>query len=152
LQNLKTIHIFKIIFHRTPINYLLVNLAVADMVVATFFAPMHIFVHTFTHPDGFIGTLLCKFLTGGAFAWTGGASSVFTLVAISVERYYAVNYPHGNKGKLTHNKLKVRLSYEIVWFPYRCQVKKSRHLHLGRVALSAKRLVSIRAMHKIKAT
>lgn len=102
------------IFYRTPINYLLVNLAVADMVVATFFAPMHIFVHTFTHPDGFTGTLLCKFLTGGAFAWTGGASSVFTLVAISVERYYAVNYPHGNKGKLTHNKLKVCLSLDIV--------------------------------------
>ncbi|KAL9957293.1 hypothetical protein ACROYT_G038909 [Oculina patagonica] len=77
------------------------------MVVATFFAPMHIFVHTFTHPDGVTGTMLCKLLTGGAFAWTGAASSVFTLVTISVERYFAVTYPHGNKGKLTNNKLKV---------------------------------------------
>ena len=77
------------------------------MMVATFFAPMHVFIHTFTHPDGFTGAMLCKFLKGGTFAWIGAASSVFTLIAISVERYYAVNYPYGNKGKLTNNKLKV---------------------------------------------
>ncbi|KAL9957300.1 hypothetical protein ACROYT_G038919 [Oculina patagonica] len=92
---------------RTPMNYLLVNLAVADLMVATFFALMHIFIHTFTHPDGVTGTMFCKFLTGGTFGWVGGVSSSFTLVAIATERYYAVIYPHGNKGKLTKSKLKV---------------------------------------------
>ena len=77
------------------------------MMVATFFAPMHIFIHTFTHPDGVAGTMLCRLLTGGGFAWVGGAASVLTLVTISVERYYAVNYPRGNKAKLTNDKLKV---------------------------------------------
>ncbi|KAL9957221.1 hypothetical protein ACROYT_G038832 [Oculina patagonica] len=33
--------------------------------------------------------------------------SVVTLVAIAIERYYAVMYPLGNKGKLTKRKLKV---------------------------------------------
>ena len=94
-------------FIRIPINYLLVNLAVADMMVAVFFAPFHIFIHTFTHPEGVIGRVLCSLVTGGGFAWVGGACSAFTLVAIAIERYYTVNYPHGNKGKLTNAKLKV---------------------------------------------
>ena len=76
--------------------------------VAVFFSPLHIFIHAFTHPDGVAGNVLCKLLTGGNFGWIGGASSAFTLVAIATERYYAVNYPHGNKGKLTMKKLKVR--------------------------------------------
>ena len=75
-------------------NYLLVNLAVADMMVAAFFAPMRVFIHMFTHPEGVAGTVLCKLVTGGAFTWIGAASSVFTLVAISVERYYTVAGAH----------------------------------------------------------
>ena len=90
-------------------NYLLVNLAVADLMVAVFFSQLHVFIHTYTHPDGLTGDLLCKLLTGGALGWVGGTSSAFTLLAVSTERYYAVNYPHGNKGKLTTKKLKVRL-------------------------------------------
>ena len=94
-------------FDRTPINFLLLNLAVADMTVATFFAPAYIVSHTFTHPDGMTGTVLCKLITGGNLAWMGSAASVFTLVAIAIERYYTVIYPHGNKWKLTNRKLKV---------------------------------------------
>ena len=90
-------------------NYLLVNLAVADLMVAVFFAQLHVFIHTYTHPDGLTGDVLCKLLTGGALGWVGGTSSAFTLLAVATERYYAVNYPHGNKGKLTTKKLKVRL-------------------------------------------
>ena len=55
------------------------------------------------------GKILCILLTGGNLAWVGASSSVVTLVAIAVERYYAVIYPHGNKGKLTIRKLKVCL-------------------------------------------
>lgn len=75
--------------------------------VAVFFSPLHIFIHTFTHPDGVAGDVLCKTLTGRNLGWLGGSSSAFTLVAVAIERYYAVNYPHSNKGKLTHGKLKV---------------------------------------------
>ena len=92
---------------RTSINYLLMNLAVADMTVATFFAPQYIFKHTFIHPDGLTGTVLCKLLTAGNLGWVGGGASVFTLVAIAIERYYAVMRPYGRK--LTDGKVKVRL-------------------------------------------
>ena len=88
-------------------NYLLVNLAVADMMVATFISPQFILIHAFDHPGGITGTLLCKLLTGGNLMWTGATASAFSLVVIAFERYYSVKYPYGNKGKLTKEKVKV---------------------------------------------
>ncbi|KAL9957199.1 hypothetical protein ACROYT_G038808 [Oculina patagonica] len=93
---------------RIPINYLLFNLAIADILYAMCIVPKVLFKLAFTHhPGGITGTLLCKLLTHGNIAWIGGASSVVTLVAIAIERYYAVVYPFGNKWKLTKHKLKV---------------------------------------------
>lgn len=99
------------IFHRTPINCLLVNLAVADILYAAFIAPNTFVKLASIHPDGVTGTVLCKVLTGGNLAWVAGTSSVVTLVAIAAERYYAVIYPIGSIGKLTKCKLKVRHCY-----------------------------------------
>ena len=96
------------IFHRTPINYLLVNLAIADALYATFVTPLTFLKITSTHPGGIIGTVLCKLVTGGCLAWIAGTSSAVTLVAIAAERYFAVIYPAGDVGKLTKRKLKVR--------------------------------------------
>ena len=95
------------LFHRTSVNYLLMNLAVADITVATFFVPRYILFHTFTHPDELAGTVLCKLLTAANMGWTGAVVSIVTLVAIAIERYYAVVYPLENIGKLTTRKLKV---------------------------------------------
>ncbi|KAL9975317.1 hypothetical protein ACROYT_G012470 [Oculina patagonica] len=61
---------------------------------------------TSSHPEGMIGTVFCKLLTGGNVAWIGAVSSFVTLVAIAIERYYAVVYPLRNKGDLTERKLK----------------------------------------------
>ena len=89
-------------------NYLLVNLAVADILYAVFITPDAFFWLTSTHPDGMTGiTVLCKFLTGRNIAWIGAASSFVTLATIAVERYYAVVHPLGDKGKITKRKLKV---------------------------------------------
>ena len=102
------------IFHRTPINYLLVNLAIADALFATFVTSQTFLKFAPTHPGGTIGTLLCKLVTGGWLAWIAGDSSVITLVAIAAERYYAVIYPTGNVGKFTKAKLKVSHSQKSV--------------------------------------
>ncbi|KAL9957197.1 hypothetical protein ACROYT_G038806 [Oculina patagonica] len=92
---------------RIPVNFLLVNLAIADIMYATFIAPKVFFKLSFAHhPGGMTGTVLCKLLTDGAIAWIGGACSIVTLVAIAIERYFAVMHPHGNKWKLTKGKLK----------------------------------------------
>ncbi|KAL9957377.1 hypothetical protein ACROYT_G039008 [Oculina patagonica] len=94
---------------RSLVNYLLVNLAAADILYAVFMAP-NIFVVQFSfiqHPDGVIGQVLCKVVTGGSVAWVGGVTSIFTLLVIAIERYYAVVYPYGHQRKLTTRELKV---------------------------------------------
>ena len=88
-------------------NFLLVNLALADIMVAIFIAPQFILIHAFKHPGGIAGTLLCKLLTGGNLMWTGATASSFSLVVIAFERYYAVVYPYNSRRKLTTRKLKV---------------------------------------------
>ena len=95
------------IFHRTPINYLLVNLAIADALYAIFITPQTFIKIIPTHPGGTVGTFLCKLVTGGSLAWIAGDSTVITLVAIAAERYCVVTYPAGNVGKFTMGKLKV---------------------------------------------
>ncbi|KAL9957216.1 hypothetical protein ACROYT_G038826 [Oculina patagonica] len=92
---------------RIPINFLIVNLAVADILFAAFITPSVFSDLTYTnHPDGVAGTVLCKLFTHGNVAWLAAASSIVTLVAISIERYHAVMHPLDNKWKLTVNKLK----------------------------------------------
>jgi len=91
-----------------------VNLAAADIAFAIFLTPKYILSRTFNHPDGTTGKVLCRLLTGGTLGWFGGVSSAFTLVAVAVERFYAVMYPHGNKGRLTRRKLKV--TYDALSF------------------------------------
>ena len=88
-------------------NYLLLNLAVADIIYSTFLMPTSILSYIFTHPEGMAGKVLCTLLTDGNFAWVGAETSTFTLVAISIERYFVVIFPHENKRKLTIRKLKV---------------------------------------------
>jgi len=94
---------------RIPINYLLVNLAVSDMLYVTFITPSVFIVQfSFTNlPDGVTGTVLCKFFTTGTIAWVGAASSILTLSVVAIERYYAVVYPLGDKEKITMDNLKV---------------------------------------------
>ena len=94
-------------FWRITINYLLVNLAVSDILFATFITPKVIVSLNLRQPNGVAGLVLCKLLTGGNLAWIPGITSVFTLVAISFERYYTVVYPLDPNRKLTQHKLKV---------------------------------------------
>lgn len=91
---------------RIPMNYLLVNLAVCDMMVAVFMSPRFVFSQTLNHSSGTLGDYLCKILTGDSFTWTGALASDFTLVCIAVERYLAINYPYSDKKRLTTKKLK----------------------------------------------
>ena len=72
-------------------------------------------MHTFTHPDGMTGKVLCNLVTGGNLAWVGSGASVFTLVAIAIERYHAVVHPLRAKYKLAICKLKVYLKLLCLW-------------------------------------
>jgi len=76
-------------FRRSTLDYLFLNLAFADITVAVFAIPQYVLNHIFVHPLGSVGDFLCRFVTGGNLMWTGGAASVFTLVAIAFERRHA---------------------------------------------------------------
>lgn len=78
---------------RNLLDYLLLNLAIADSSTVIFLSPKYIFSHAFSHPDGSLGNALCIAVTGGNIGWVGAVTSVFCLVAIAAERYYAVVYP-----------------------------------------------------------
>ena len=91
-------------------NVLIFNLAVADALFAALITPKLIVSLNLRHPGGLAGSILCTLITGGGFAWAGAFCSTYTLVAIAIERYYAVTDPHGNKWKLTKRKLKVCLN------------------------------------------
>ena len=82
--------------HRTPIHILLFNLAVADGLFALLIVPKLIVSLNSKHPEGAGGLVLCLLC------------AIYTLVAIAVERYYAVTDPYGKKWTLTKRKLKDR--------------------------------------------
>ena len=92
---------------KTAMNYLLLNLAVADMMVGVFFAPKILFMSTFTHPTGTAGDVLCKLITEPTIAWLAAFVSAFGLALIAIERFYAVVHPHSIRHRITKRKLKV---------------------------------------------
>ena len=98
--------LFLFISHRTPFNYLLVNLAVADIIYPTFLLIYDTYNHSLHTPDEMPGNAICLSLR--KLAWIGADSSVFTLIAIARERFFTVVHPHSIQRKLTWQKLKVR--------------------------------------------
>ena len=90
---------------RAPINYLLVNLALADMMVAVAIASQYVIARTYHHPYSTSGDYFCRFLTGGNFIWIGGVASGFFLTVIAVERYLAITRPIRDRFRLTTRRL-----------------------------------------------
>ena len=78
---------------KTPINWLLFHLAIADLLVAVFFIPPCILRHFIELPSGVIGDLLCKLVMNGPFGWMAASATSFVLVLIAFERYSATLHP-----------------------------------------------------------
>ncbi|CAH3180468.1 unnamed protein product, partial [Porites evermanni] len=88
-------------------------LAAADICYVTFITPSIILSHDVDHPKGIAGTILCAVVTEGGLAWTGAEASIFTLLVVAFERYFAVVHPYGNRGKLTFRTVKVTIP--VIW-------------------------------------
>lgn len=78
---------------KTPINWLLFHLAIADVLVSVFFIPPCILSHFIEQAGGVIGDNLCKFILSGVLGWVSAAASSYLLVVIAFERYHATVYP-----------------------------------------------------------
>ena len=71
-------------------NIFIVNLAVADLAFLVFCVPFHAVIYT--SPDTWpFGNVVCKVVHGVQFA--SMAASIYTLVAMSLDRFLAVGYP-----------------------------------------------------------
>ncbi|XP_020905383.1 QRFP-like peptide receptor [Exaiptasia diaphana] len=90
---------------KTAMDYLLVNLAVSDILSAVFVIPRYIVIHAYRHPRDLPGDILCRVVTGGSLIWVGGAASVFTLLVIAVDRYHAVVQPHSLRHRIALKRI-----------------------------------------------
>ena len=100
---------------RTPMNYLLVNLAASDITVAIFIAVRYIFPLLFMHPKGRAGDVVCQLFTGETFVWVGALASTFSLVCIALERYLAIKFPYDERKRVTTAKLKCVVVFSWVF-------------------------------------
>ena len=93
---------------KTSTNYLLLSLAVADMIFGIFIFPEFIFlqVGVLEHPKGFLGDILCKTLTGSGISWVAGESALMIVMTLIIERYFAVCRPHSFRQRFSPRKVK----------------------------------------------
>lgn len=91
---------------QTPMNYLLANLALADLLFALFFIPRRLLITEFEHPGGWVGDFLCMTFTHGNLSWVASVAAVITLLFIAWERYQAIIHPHNSRGRMKKGKLR----------------------------------------------
>ena len=86
---------------QTTTNYLLVNLAVADIIMLLWATQSQVFRLTYEHPSGDAGDYLCKFVTGGAMVTLAITVTTFTLALIAIEKHNALVMPMKESIRLT---------------------------------------------------
>lgn len=90
---------------RSITNFFLANLAVADFCVAVFCVYQNFFMYIVT--NWILGEFLCKMYL--FIQSLSNTASIFILVAICAERYFAIIYPITSKQILTPRRLKLKI-------------------------------------------
>ncbi|XP_077864150.1 allatostatin-A receptor-like [Saccoglossus kowalevskii] len=84
-------------------NTCIVSLAVADLFTSVLIIPYPL-VHI---PSGFVGELVCRFYVSGFLLWMNFDASVFNLMVVTAERYFAVVHPIKHKIHFTKKMMQV---------------------------------------------
>ncbi|XP_006822122.1 histamine H2 receptor-like [Saccoglossus kowalevskii] len=95
---------------RTITNHFLVSLATADLITSVVIVPLP--VPTSISP-GLIGELYCRFIWSKFLLWVSIKASVFNLVAVTIERYYALMHPGRYNRYFTRKRTKLVVA--LVW-------------------------------------
>ncbi|XP_031558658.1 mu-type opioid receptor-like [Actinia tenebrosa] len=94
-------------------NFLFANLALSDFLTLVFGIPNAVALEVGNHPEGLLGTWLCKFVTAGNEIGIMSTSSVLTLCLLAVERYNAIVKPMATNRRLTTSNTKYALT--LIW-------------------------------------
>lgn len=93
----------------TTINFLLVNLAVADLLTLLWLIPAEVFKFL-DHPGGDFGNFLCKFVTLNSLPMVTLSVSGVTLTVIALERYHALLRPMSSRFRLRTDNVKYAIT------------------------------------------
>lgn len=91
-NTLVIVAVYKKRYLRSTTNYLLLNLAISDIISTVLLIPIAI-GNAFPPEEGILGDVLCKFIISYHVPLTASFSSILTLTILAVERYHAVVKP-----------------------------------------------------------
>ena len=98
----------------TTTNYLLLNLAVADLITLLLCPGLYDYALTKAHLEGLTGDLICKLFAGNAVVPITINVAVLTVCTISVERYLALLKPFRSNLRISEDKVKYVIA--VLWF------------------------------------
>ncbi|XP_056134872.1 galanin receptor type 1b [Lampris incognitus] len=94
---------------KSTTNIFILNLSIADLSFLLFCVPFHATIYSL--PEWIFGAFLCKF--GHYFVTVSMLVSIFTLVAMSVDRYVAV--VHSKKSPCIRNRRNALIGVGVIW-------------------------------------
>ncbi|KAJ7372239.1 hypothetical protein OS493_019683 [Desmophyllum pertusum] len=97
----------------TTTNYLLLNLAVADLFTLLLCPGLYDFALANVHLKGFTGDLICKLFAGNAVVPITINVAVLTVCTIAVERYLALMKPFRSNLRISEEKVKYVIA--VLW-------------------------------------
>ena len=92
---------------KSPMNYLLLNLAASDLLMGMAMLPRFLLSDIGDLSPGKTADILCKALLLGNLGWVGAISSIFSLVLIAVERFYVVAKPPSSRHRITTKRMRI---------------------------------------------
>ena len=98
----------------TTTNFLLLNLAVADLFTLLLCPGLYDFALTNVRLEGFSGNLVCKLFAGNAVVPVTINVAVLTVCTIAVERYLALVKPFRSNLRISEEKVKYVIA--VLWF------------------------------------
>ena len=94
----------------TTTNYLLMNLALADLLTLLFCPGLYDYALQNVHLHGFSGDLICKLFAGNAIVPITINAAVLTVCTIAVERYLALLKPFHSNLRINEDRVKYFIS------------------------------------------
>ncbi|XP_038069864.1 neuromedin-U receptor 2-like [Patiria miniata] len=111
--------ILRVKFLHNMTNYLLVNLAVADLLMCLliFFFDLtsggNCALYHIAPTSSGARQLFCRLLVSGYFIWVTSCASGYNLCVVTLERYYAIVHPLQYARKLTATRMKILIA--LIW-------------------------------------